>query len=69
MHKIVSVRYESVIKKNFFCPPNHKSVPTALHVPISGVQETKDSLTWHDLENVAAEAEALPLTYPARDPF
>ena len=38
MYKIVSFRYESVIQKNFarfaaqnfFCPPNHKSVPTAL---------------------------------------
>ena len=38
MYKIVSVRYESVIKKvlrgfaaqKIFCPPNHKSVPTAL---------------------------------------
>ena len=32
MYKIVSVRYESVIQKFFFCTPNHKSVPTALHV-------------------------------------
>ena len=39
MYKIVSSRYESVIKKNFarlrranffLAPPNHKSVPTAL---------------------------------------
>ena len=36
MYKIVSFRYESVIQKKFarrkifFCPPNHKSVPTAL---------------------------------------
>ena len=38
MYKIVSVRYESVIQKifaqNFFCPPNHKSVPTALQTRI-----------------------------------
>ena len=41
MYKIISFRYESVIKKNFAAqkyfgpPPNHKSVPTALRRAIA----------------------------------